>query len=411
ISLIARHFPMPQSRSDYGFLWMIAKGLARKGHRVVVLTSHPRTGGESEIQRDGVRVIQILPTGSSLISKREVRFSRLARLKFVELHRARPFHILHSVDDSGLDIARLKSELGIACAFDAKATQISQLFSIVGMAQESVGSLISTSLAVAYKYLTTYFGRDRRLLKLADGVFVTTPAERVVLERYYLYPDARIHTVPYGIEIGAMDLPMGGGEARKALGVQEESNIVVTVTDMIELNEIKNLLLAFEAAVIKKPDARLVLIGNGPMRKRIEFEVYSLALGNKVIFTGAIEESLISKWIAASDVFVNLSARASGFEPSLLEAMAQRKTVILSEVGVASSLIDDGQDGFLVRPADVPNISRLFIDIFTGHAATVDMGERARRKVTDLFDVNRMIDETVSAYFKILKGLKIKRKN
>ncbi|MBX9769445.1 MAG: glycosyltransferase, partial [Bdellovibrionales bacterium] len=223
ICLIARHFPLPQSRSDYGFLWMIAKGLARKGHRVVVLTSHPRTGGESEIQRDGVRVIQILPSGPSLISKREIRFSRLARLKFVELHRSRPFHLLHSVDDSGLDIARLKQDLGIGCAFDAKATQISQLFSIIGMAQESVGSLISTSLAVAYKYLTTYLGRDRRLLNLADGIFVTNPAERIVLERYYFYPDARIHTVPYGIELGALDLPASSSELRKELGVLEES--------------------------------------------------------------------------------------------------------------------------------------------------------------------------------------------
>ena len=80
------------------------------------------------------------------------------------------------------------------------------VISILGMTQETVGSILSTAIAVIYKFLTTYYGRDRHLLKTANGIFVTNPQHRLMRERYYLFPDFHIYTVPYGLEIGTLNL-------------------------------------------------------------------------------------------------------------------------------------------------------------------------------------------------------------
>lgn len=167
---------------------------------------------------------------------------------------------------------------------------------------------------------------------------------------------------------------------------------------MTELGEVINLLRAFEKVAVKKPASRMIVLGHGPLKKEIEFEMLNLALGNRVIFTGAIPNTALPDYIALADVFVNLSSRTSGFEPSLLEAMAQKKVIVGSEVSPISTIVEDGRDGFLVRPADVNSLSTLLIQIFSDQLPTREIGENARNKTLNLFDMGKMVSQTVEAY-------------
>lgn len=331
-------------------------------------------------------------------------FPDLVKSKFIDLHVVEPFHLVHSVDSSAFKISRFKENYDVAIAYDVAATRLSEIFAIMAMSQETLGSILSTSFAVGYKFLSTYYGGDRSLLKTADGVFVTSPRERIALERYYLYPDAKIHTVPYGIEIGDLEPRERSEELRRSLGIPETAKVAVTITDMTEVGEVSNLLRAFEQVAIKKPNSRLIVVGHGPKFKEIEYEMLCLALGSKVVFTGAVRDTDLPDYIALSDVFVNLSSRTTGFEPSLLEAMAQKKVIIGSEVSPMATIVEHSRDGFLIRPADISELNTLLLDIFAGHLPVLEIGEAARRKVLDLFDSEKMVIETLGAYYAILKG-------
>ncbi|HEX4925892.1 MAG TPA: glycosyltransferase family 4 protein [Bdellovibrionales bacterium] len=400
ICFVSKKFPILGRASEYGFLWPIARGLASRGHKVTVLAAEsPRK--LQEITQDGVHALYLK---EGLPQHELTNFGRLAKNHFVKLHRQEPFHIVHSIDDSGSLIARFKREYDVAVAFDVQATHMSQIFAITAMAQETVGSLLRSAIAVSYKFLRTYYGTDRKLLKSADGVFVTSPRQRTVLERYYLYPDARIYTVPYGIEIGDLSPKEKSMQLRETLKLPENARIAVTVSDMTEVREMANLLQAFEKVAIKNSLARLLVIGNGPKRKEIEFEMLNLALGNRVIFTGAVKNTEVPDYISLADVYVNISSRATGFELSMLEAMAQKKVIIGSEVSPISSIVEDRVDGFLIRPADVSSLSALLNEVFSGQLPTQEIGNRARLKITDLFDTQKMVNQTLNSYFKILKS-------
>lgn len=400
VCLVARNFPILGRATELGFLWLIARGLAAKGHRVTVLAAR-NSQGMAEVEKDGVRVLFL---GQSRRPRDRDSFAELVKNTFIDIHRDTPFHILHAVDSAAIKISRYSRHYRLAVAYDVEATQMSQIFAILGMGHETLGSLLSTAFAVGYKFLRTYFGGDRQLLKTADGVFVTSPQQRIVLERYYLYPDARIYNVPYGIEIGDLAPREKSEELRKRLNLPETAKTVVTISDMIEIGEVRSLLRAFEQVVIKKPNSRLIIVGNGPLFKDIEYEMLMLALGNKVIMTGAVPDAELPEYIALSDVFVNLSARTTGFEPSLIEAMAQKKVIIGSEVSPMSTIVEHGQDGFLIRPADVDELATLLIDIFNGQLPTLEIGDAARRKVLNLFDTEKMVIETINAYYAILRG-------
>lgn len=403
ICLVAYNFPILGRASDHGFLWPIARGLANHGHSVTVIAAKSRLG-KPEVVRDNVRVFYL---HEGYPNKSHLRFEDAVYEKFLELHRNQPFHIVHSIDSSGVKIGYAKRQLEVAVAYDVEATQMAQIFSILGMAQEKLSSLVGTGLAVSYKFLTTYFGRDRKLLNTADGVFVTSPQQRIFLERYYLYPDFRTYTVPYGIELGDLSPRAEAKDLHQKFKIPEQAQIAMTMTDMTEAQEVKNLLTAFERVAVKKPNSHMLVIGNGPAWKEIEYHLLTLALGSRVILTGALTPEEISDCISISDVFVNMSSRSTGFEPSMLEAMAQRKIIIGSEVSPIAHIVEDGVDGFLLRPADIESLSHLLIEIFSGSMPSAEIGARAREKVLNLFDTKKMVSTVEDAYKKILVNTKL----
>lgn len=424
IALISQFAPLLQTRSSSGtatgharasgpsFLRLIARGLAFRGHSVTIITGENLGGATNVREADGVRIVSIAPSRISRLRSQahQPRFQDLVRSKFLELHREKPFHLVHALDSSAVRVGLMKREHGFAMAYDVQATHLADLFAIMGMGQETLGSILGTGLSVGLRFLSTYFGKDRQLLATADGVFAASPRERISLERYYLYPDAKIHNVPYGIEIGTLE-PVddatensGAPENRAWMKIPASTHVAVTVSDMNEIGEMQNLLQAFEKVAIRKPNSRLIVIGDGPRFKEIEFEALMLALGSKVIFTGELNHDDQVRAISRADVFVNLSARTSGFEPSLLEAMAQKKVVIGSEMSPMSAMLEHGLEGFLVRPADVSEITELLLAVFEQRLPIEAIGEAARAKIAAIFDPEKMVVETLRAYRSILEA-------
>lgn len=396
ICLVANKFPILGRSADHGFLWPIARGLAARGHKVTVIAwRNPQ--GKNLVQQDGVTAHFLGNMGSPLRD-----FPEKVRQKFIDLHAEDPFHIVHSVDSSGYRIGLRKKVYKVAMCYDVEATQMAKIFNVLAMAQDTLGGILHTAFSVVYQFLVSFYRRDRKLLKTADGIFVTSPLQKIILERYYLFPEYRTFSVPYGIAIGELKPRTISETLRDQLGLPMNARTVVTTTDMTQLEEIKNLLKAFEKLAIKKNAARLIIIGDGPLKKEIEFEMLNMALGSRVIFVGKIPNNELADYIALSDVFVNLSSRSTGFEPTLLVAMAQKKVIIGSEVSPMATIVEDGVDGFLVRPADVATISTLLIQIFEGHISTSEIGQSAHTKVTELFDTDKMVDNTITAYYQTL---------
>src|SRR5690349_19143623 len=144
ICLVSTKFPLANTAGEISFLWPIARGLVKKGHNVTVL-SWRNKNRIPMVERDGVKALYL---GESAGASQE-NFPQLVLNKFIQLHKTTPFHLLHSLDASGSAVARRRKELGVAVVYDVDATHMSQIYSILGMSQETLTSLIKTSLSVA----------------------------------------------------------------------------------------------------------------------------------------------------------------------------------------------------------------------------------------------------------------------
>lgn len=403
IGLIDPDFPVIGQSTPRGFIWPILRELSQRGHKVTVFTWE-NSMGEAEIKNGEVTTLFLKHIYPNSLKE---DFSRLLFDHFSKLHQENPFHIVHSLTRDAHYLAEHHSRNKkdpVAFTFDISATRLNDLFTYIGMSEERALSKIKNAVKITYTFLKNYLGKDRHLLKKADGLFVTSPQQKLILERYFLYPELKIHNVPYNVDLQDLTLRSKSESLRKSLQIPINSHVITVVSDMKETSDLVHILTAFQKVVLKKPNARLLLVGGGPFFKQVEYEMLNLALGSKVIMTGERPGYSITELIDLADIYLNLSSRSANQDSYTFEAMSQKKVVIGSEVSGLATVIEDSYDGFLLRPADRFSLTALVLDIFNHPKRYEPVGEAARHKILELFDSRKLTEQTLEAYQRILKS-------
>lgn len=398
ICLIGQKIQVQSRSSDTGLLWPMARGLAQKGHEVIIISSHSPLR-KSEVIRDGIKAYYVF---DGLNPAKTLKFEDAAHKLFTKLHQDRPFDLIHSVDDSAYKIGRHKKNFKVAVAYDIEAIGLTELFKILSENDGTLISQIKMGLKIAYQFLKNYLVKDRSLLHTADAVFTTTPQQRILLERYYLYPDFHTYTVPYGINLSDLTERSSSDNFKLKNNLPDEAQIILALSDFNNSLELSPLLAAFEQIALKNRNVYLFLIGDGPRWKDVEFEILKRVLSSRVVMTGDVLSEDLLSYITHSKVYINLSAHSTGLEPSLIEAMAQKKIVIGSELSPIAEIIEHKTDGFLVRPADETTIARLLGQIFDDEKDFTSITENARQKVLDVFNRQKMSESLLESYNLIL---------
>ncbi len=129
---------------------------------------------------------------------------------------------------------------------------------------------------------------------------------------------------------------------------------------------------AMPAILAVNPKARLLLVGGGPQEKNLKHQVTLLGLEDKVIFTGRVPHSEVSDYYSLIDLLVyprkpmRLTDLVTPLKP--LEAMAQGKTVLASDVGGHHELIVDNETGFLFKAGEIEHLSERIIELLADKA-------------------------------------------
>lgn len=150
--------------------------------------------------------------------------------------------------------------------------------------------------------------------------------------------------------------------------------------------------IAIRALALLPPRVRLVLVGEGPERDKLEELARELGLTDRVTFTGFIDRAEVTKYRLAADIFVGPS-RSEGLGHAFLSAMACRVPVVATQVGgIADFLFDAKRNpdkpatGWAVD-VDAPEQVAAAVEDILAHPETVkEVTDRARRMVEEKFD-------------------------
>lgn len=162
------------------------------------------------------------------------------------------------------------------------------------------------------------------------------------------------------------------------------------------------LLEAIAALRARGIDARLTLIGEGPAREGAERRAAEFGLGGEARFAGAVGQDEIRSHYAAADVFC-LPSFAEGVPVVLMEAMAMEVPVVTSRIMGISELVDDGEQGLLVRPGRADELAAALERLARDPALRERLGRGGRAKVSAEFDV-RESGRRLAAIFAAQEG-------
>ena len=175
------------------------------------------------------------------------------------------------------------------------------------------------------------------------------------------------------------------------LGIQPGDFVVGKVARLFRLKGHDELFAALPALFQRIPNARVLLVGDGPDRLRFEAMAARPPLAGRVVFAGLVPPDDVAGCLALMDVLVHLSRR-EGLARVLPQAMAAGIPVVASDCDGAAEACIDGQTGFLIPP-DAPDVlvDRLAL-LARDPALGKSMAQRGRRMAQEEFPVQRMVD-------------------
>lgn len=347
---------------------LLAEGQAARGHQVAVLVTSltPRTTVED---RGGVRVIKA---------------GRAMTLSSTPISLSLPVYL-----------ARLRPDI-THLHFPYPLGEVAHL--LFGQGRPTVITYHS-DVVRQQGWLRLYRPLLWRVLRRADRIIATSP-HYVATSPYLREVADRCRVIPLGIEVARF--AQANPEAVRALRGRFGAPLLLFVGRLRYYKGLPHLLRALQGV----PEARLVVVGDGPMRSTWEAEAQGLGVADRVHFVGEVGQEELPAYYHACDLFVlPADQRSEAFGAVLLEAMASGRPVISTELGTGTSWVNrHGETGWVVPPADPEALGQAVRHLLEDEPLRWRLAEGARRRAWE-FDVQAMVDRVLMLYREVLDAL------
>ncbi|MGH7154184.1 MAG: TIGR04063 family PEP-CTERM/XrtA system glycosyltransferase [Acetobacteraceae bacterium] len=247
-------------------------------------------------------------------------------------------------------------------------------------------------------------GFETCLLRRADAVITLCRAMRVELSGRGV-PESRISVVPNAVEPTRFRTPQPKDRIladRFALG----GHVVLGFIGSFYHYEGLDLLIeALPAIRQRNPAVSVLLVGGGPMDDQLRRQVAELGLSDAVHFAGRVPHAEVERYYDLVDLLVfprrrlRLTELVTPLKP--VEAMAEGRLVVASDVGGHRELIDDGRTGFLFPADDVVALAQRVQEVIEATDRHGPVREAGRRFVAE----ERVWPVSAAAYAPVYEGL------
>jgi glycosyltransferase involved in cell wall biosynthesis len=362
-----------QRRGAEVFAAQLADTLAQKGHELLVLGIYPPPAnplsGSSVVTAD-------LTTASS---------GKLSVSRVQELARA-----IRSFDP---DVVQ------------ANGSDTLKYSSLVKKLYRGRWPLIYRNISVASRWLR-YPGQrawGRWLLRSVDHVAAVSEESGADFGRTYRLPPARISVIPIGTWVPESLHPESTRARLAALAsIPDSADILVHVGSHSPEKNHLWLLDAFMAIRARRPEAHLVLLGDGPLRPTIEAAIASNErLRGWVHVLGNRPDA--GELVGGADVLL-LPSLVEGIPGVILEAAAHAVPAVATDVGGIHEAVRRGVTGVLVPLGDREGFVDGVAGLLADPAARARMGAAAREHVREHYDMERVVDAFEHLYERLRRG-------
>ncbi|MFN3727590.1 MAG: TIGR04063 family PEP-CTERM/XrtA system glycosyltransferase [Allosphingosinicella sp.] len=190
---------------------------------------------------------------------------------------------------------------------------------------------------------------------------------------------------PNGVDLGLFGTPAEPDlSLAQKLGL-EGADVVGFIGSFYDYEGLDDLIAAMPLLVERRPRARLLMVGGGPMEDALKTQASAFGVAERIHFAGRVPHQEVERYYALIDLLayprkaMRLTELVTPLKP--LEAMAQGKLVVASDVGGHRELIEDGVTGTLFPAGDPAALANALADLFDRRDGWDERRETARRFV------------------------------
>jgi len=190
-------------------------------------------------------------------------------------------------------------------------------------------------------------------------------------------------------------------ELRRRLGLAPDDFVVGKIARLFQLKGHDDLLDAAPEVARQCPRLKLLFVGDGAWRDRLESKAADLGIRDRVAFTGLVPPDEVPRYVGVMDALAHLSRR-EGLPRALPQAMAAGKPVVAYDCDGAREVCFDGKTGRLLDIGDGEGLKAALTGLAESPSLRRALGEAGRSFVRERFPVDRMVDELHELYLTLL---------
>ncbi|HET9781738.1 MAG TPA: glycosyltransferase family 4 protein [Candidatus Dormibacteraeota bacterium] len=259
------------------------------------------------------------------------------------------------------------------------------------MLRMSTTANVGTFHAFARSNIGYYYGRPLLhpyLAHLNRGIAVSEPA-RAFVNRYF--PDYPLQVIPNGIDV---DVYRPGLAPIRHL--RDDKMNILFVGRLEKRKGLGDLLRAYRAMKPRVPRSRLIIVGDGPLRGRVESYAARHRLQD-VVISGFVPDSVKPRYYNSADVFCAPATGAESFGIVLLEALASGLPVVATEVPGYMTVLEPGRDSVTVQPKNWRELAASLVILARDPELRARMSDYALQKARR-YSWDRIAAEVVDVY-------------
>ena len=191
-------------------------------------------------------------------------------------------------------------------------------------------------------------------------------------------------------------------EVRRELNLREDDFVLGTIARLAELKGHDDLLDSLDELMKQHRQIKLLWVGDGWWRERLEARVTALGLEGQVITTGLVPPEEIPKYLQAMDVLIHPSYR-EGLPRTVTQALLSGTPVIAHDVDGTSEVCIDRQTGRLVQPGDLRGLREAVQWMMEYPEQREALAQRGRDLCRERFAAQRMVEHLLTIYNDVLQ--------
>jgi glycosyltransferase involved in cell wall biosynthesis len=267
------------------------------------------------------------------------------------------------------------------------------------------GLLANTKVIIQTEHnvVTTAFNLQRKLkgyLKLPLGlasqkIIAVSDQVKESQKRHNFFARNKFVTIHNGIDISEFEYISRPDSLKAELNI-DRNKIVLTNIASLTLQKGHEILIEAAGKIIEKNrDVVFLIVGDGPRKNQLTDLVNQKGLSNYFIFTGIRND--VPKLLKITDIFV-LASHWEGLPITVLEAMASKVPVVVTNVGGNREAVINDYSGILVEPNNPHALSKAIASLIKSKELRKKMGANGKRRIDAEFCAEKMVRKTEKLY-------------